>query len=251
MLQTFRLQSDTFKTKNIDEDEHLAGAIFRTKFFHRLGIGLCIVAIFQWSLVLFIPGIFGSFYCAVIFWSMDTIMTGILYHTTAQIKRLGSDLSNLGYDRKFNIKTNYVLSVDSKKFEKPIIIQVGISVFAICFTMFILMSSLNGNLLGSLDVLPYFFGVSFQIFQVCYAGNELFYALTFNIYSSNFMVLDLKSKKLLVTFMERNLDSIELLFDNQVSNSSPKLLLAFYYFPMQALYLLHIQHETEDQFLSV
>lgn len=121
-----KLKSETFSSKNEDEDEVISWAIVRTLFFHRLGIGLCLVAISQWTLILFIPGskkdmlipamfpissgdkndklfliiffyqAFGSFFCAVIYWTMDTIMTGTFYHAAAQIKRLGIKLTKLG-----------------------------------------------------------------------------------------------------------------------------------------------------------
>lgn len=118
-----RLESPKFISTDQVEDEFLSWAIFRTLFFHRPSVGLCFVCIIQWSISLFVPGstkysivpavfpfefesgfgflfvwvyqVIGAAYSAVLYGSLDTLVTGVFFHATAQVNRLRYHLSEV------------------------------------------------------------------------------------------------------------------------------------------------------------
>lgn len=61
----------------------------------------------------------------------------------------------------------------SSAFMSVIFIQMGVSLFVLCFTLFLIMNIANGDILASTNVLPYFCTITYQLWQLCYTGNEL------------------------------------------------------------------------------
>lgn len=120
-----KLETPKFLSLDETEDEYLSWAIFRTLFFHRPSVGLCFVCIIQWSLSLFVPGstkyaivpayfpfnyksgvgfvvvwiyqVIGAAYSAVVYATFDTLVTGVFFHATAQVKRLMYHLSQVKF----------------------------------------------------------------------------------------------------------------------------------------------------------
>uniref|UniRef100_A0A336MCL2 CSON014717 protein n=1 Tax=Culicoides sonorensis TaxID=179676 RepID=A0A336MCL2_CULSO len=173
-------------------------------FFHRPSIGSCFICIIVWSVTLFLPGstkycivpavfpfnfesgfgfylvwiyqVIGTCYSAILYPTFDNLVNGVIFHATAQINRLGYHLSRIGYDEKRNL--NFIVVQERRKSknlsnnEKLIeciehyqeIVAVG-----------------KGDIRASASVFPYLITIVFQVWQLCYAGNELTHALVIKI----------------------------------------------------------------------
>lgn len=118
-----KLESATFVSKNEIEDKFLTWAMIRTIAFHRPSVGLCFICIIVWSGFFFAPGstlksivpasfpfnfesgfgnvfvwayqVIGTVYSALLYGTFDTLVTGIYFHLTAQVNRLGYHLSEV------------------------------------------------------------------------------------------------------------------------------------------------------------
>lgn len=120
-----KLESATFLSKDKVEDKFLSWAMIRTIGFHRPSIGLCYICIIVWSAFLFAPKsvmmsivpasfpfnfesgfghvlvwiyqVIGTGYSAFLYGTFDTLVTGIYFHLTAQVNRLGYHLSKVEF----------------------------------------------------------------------------------------------------------------------------------------------------------
>lgn len=120
-----KLESPTFLSKDNIEDKFLTSAMIRTIGFHRPSIGLCFVCITIWSIFLFSPGskmtsivpasfpfdfqsgfpcvfvwayqVLGTCYSALLYSTFDSLATGVYFHLTAQVNRLGYAFSKVEY----------------------------------------------------------------------------------------------------------------------------------------------------------
>uniref|UniRef100_A0A336K6E5 Odorant receptor n=1 Tax=Culicoides sonorensis TaxID=179676 RepID=A0A336K6E5_CULSO len=233
-----KLKSELFISENESEDELVDAAIFRTVLFHRMEISMCYSCIIVWSITVFIPGsgkmqlipakfpfdtshgyafalTFIYQFIAVSFsafthMTMDTLATGLFFHAASQVNRLGNKLTNRNNYQELMkcIKHHKAIIAYTSEledvFKESLFAQLMSTLVILCMTEFLLMNFQKGNSLMFLNVFSYFLIVTFQIWQLCYTGNEVFYAtLVEKAYFSNFLVFDIKTSKTLVTFMER------------------------------------------------
>ncbi|XP_063703925.1 odorant receptor Or1-like [Culicoides brevitarsis] len=270
-----KLSSARFLSQNDVEDGFVAWAMIRTTLFHRPSVGLCFLCLFQWSVALFLSGneqnsivpavfpfnfeagfgfyavwvyqLLGAGYSAVLYATFDTLVTGIYFHATAQINRLGYHLSQIGYqkkqksdskgkngviivkkappaDRQEQIKEELIDSAIHyqeiltycenfiETFQLAIFIQLGVSLFVLCFTLFLIMNVADGDIMASTNILPYFVTIVYQLWQLSYTGNELSHAsnkLSDAIYFANFLEFNVKNRKLMLLFMTRTMMPIK------------------------------------------
>uniref|UniRef100_A0A336ME74 Odorant receptor n=1 Tax=Culicoides sonorensis TaxID=179676 RepID=A0A336ME74_CULSO len=250
-----KLESPKFMAEDPVEDKFVSWAIFRSLFFHRPSIGSCFICIIAWSVTLFLPGstkycivpavfpfnfesgfgfylvwiyqIIGTCYSAILYPTFDNLVTGVIFHATAQVNRLGYHLSRIGYDEKEHL--NFIVvkvgrkSKNSSNYEKlieciehyqeivafcnefssafmvAIFIQLSVAFSVICFTLYLVMSVGKGDIRASASVFPYLITIVFQVWQLCYAGNELTHASAIKINAKMIFEIPLETSTFIST----------------------------------------------------
>lgn len=160
-----KLESASFLPKDEVEEKFMSWAMIRTIGFHRPSIGLCFICIIVWSVFLFSPNstmisivpasfpfnfesgfgcffiwvyqVIGTSYSAFLYSTYDTLVTGVYFHLTAQLNRLGYHLSKVWYSllMSLNLNLENIPRLDTQKkmsFMRANVKKINCQVFLWC-----------------------------------------------------------------------------------------------------------------------